>query len=86
MTIIEILGLVAGACTTIAFIPQIVKTYKSKSAKDLSSGMFLTFWIGIILWLIYGIIINDLPIIVANVLTFLLASTILMLKIRYRNQ
>ncbi|MDQ3536081.1 MAG: SemiSWEET transporter [Bacteroidota bacterium] len=86
MTIIEILGLVAGACTTIAFIPQVVKTYKSKSAKDLSSGMFLTFWIGIILWLIYGIIINDLPIIVANVLTFLLASTILMLKIRYRNQ
>lgn len=86
MNIIEIIGLVAGACTTIAFVPQVIKTYRSKSAKDLSSGMFLTFWFGIILWLIYGIIKNDLPIMVANTLTLVLATVILILKIKFIKQ
>ncbi len=83
---IEIIGLLAGACTTIAFVPQVIKTYKSKSAKDLSLGMFLTFWVGIILWLIYGFVVEDLPIVVANLLTLILASVILVLKVKYRNQ
>lgn len=88
MNIIQIIGLVAGACTTIAFVPQVIKTYRSKSAKDLSSGMFLTFWFGIILWLIYGIIKNDLPIMVANTntLTLVLATVILILKIKFIKQ
>lgn len=86
MTQIEVLGLLAGACTTIAFIPQVVKTYKSKSAKDLSAGMFLTFWVGIVLWLIYGLVVNDFPIIVANLLTFILAIVILFLKVKYRRE
>lgn len=84
MNLIDILGLIAGACTTVAFIPQVVKTFKSKSAKDLSLGMFFTFWLGVIMWLIYGFIKTDLPIIVANAMTLLLATFLLFLKFKYR--
>lgn len=86
MTSIEILGLVAGACTTIAFVPQVIKTYKSKSAKDLSLGMFLMFWIGLVLWLTYGVLVSDFPVIMANFLTLVLATVILVLKVKYKNQ
>jgi MtN3 and saliva related transmembrane protein len=81
---IQILGLVAGFLTTIAFVPQVVKTWKSKSAKDISLNMFLLFCLGVSLWLIYGIINNDLPIILANLMTLLLALCILYFKLRYK--
>lgn len=80
---IEILGLTAGSLTTIAFLPQLIQTWKSKSAKDISLGMFLLFTGGIILWLIYGIFMKDMPIILANSLTLVLASMILFFKIKY---
>ncbi|HCL57977.1 MAG TPA: hypothetical protein DHW82_13360 [Spirochaetia bacterium] len=83
MTMIEILGLTAGSLTTIAFLPQLIQTWKSKSAKDISLGMFLLFTGGIILWLIYGIFMKDMPIILANSLTLVLASMILFFKIKY---
>jgi len=83
MTPVVILGLVAGALTTIAFVPQVVKTWKSKSAKDLSLGMYSIFCTGVLLWLIYGFIIWDIPIIVANTITFSLAMTILYFKFAY---
>lgn len=84
MEIIEILGLLAGALTTISFLPQVVKTWKTRSAKDLSLGMFLIFWMGVILWLTYGILIEDTPIIVANALTLTLASVILYFKFTFK--
>lgn len=80
------LGIIAGTCTTIAFVPQVVKTYKSRSAKDLSTGMFLTFWTGVVLWLIYGIAVNDLPVILANLMTLVLASIMLILKFKFRKE
>jgi MtN3 and saliva related transmembrane protein len=61
----QIVGLVAGACTTIAFLPQVIKTWKTKTAKDLSLGMFSFFCFGVLLWLIYGIMMRDIPVIVA---------------------
>lgn len=85
MNVIQILGLAAGSCTTIAFLPQVIKTWKSGSAKDLSLGMFSFFCFGVLLWLIYGIIINDLPVILANLFTLLLASSLLYFKLRFRN-
>ena len=85
MDVIQILGLAAGSCTTIAFLPQVIKTWKSGSAKDLSLGMFSFFCFGVLLWLIYGIIINDLPVILANLFTLLLASSLLYFKLRFRN-
>ena len=83
MTMIEVLGLAAGSLTTIAFLPQLIQTWKSKSAKDISLGMFLLFTGGIILWLIYGIFMKDMPIILANSLTLVFASMILFFKIKY---
>ncbi len=86
MNVIQVLGLVAGSLTTAAFLPQVIKTWKSRSAKDLSLGMFSLFCLGVLLWLIYGFIQNDIPVIAANMLTLMLASTLLFFKLRFRDQ
>ncbi|WP_455209682.1 SemiSWEET transporter [Kaarinaea lacus] len=80
---VEIVGALAGTLTTIAFIPQVVKTWRSRSAEDISLFMFLLFSTGVALWLVYGIAIGSLPVIAANAITLLLAISILVLKIRY---
>jgi MtN3 and saliva related transmembrane protein len=76
----EWLGLVAGSLTTIAFVPQVYQTWKSRSAKDISLGMFLLFSTGVSLWLVYGIRIGAIPIIIANALTLILSLAILAMK------
>lgn len=78
------LGLVAGVLTTIAYLPQLIKTWKSKSADDLSWSMLIILCTGIVLWLVYGIYVQDVPIIAANIVTLFLAAIILVLKIRYK--
>ncbi|MDV3310383.1 MAG: SemiSWEET transporter [Cyclobacteriaceae bacterium] len=82
---IQMLGLVAGACTTIAFLPQVIKTWKSRSAKDLSLSMFSIFTLGVGLWLIYGFLDNNIPVIAANFITLMLAATLLVFKFRFRD-
>lgn len=77
------LGYLAGALTTIAFVPQLTRTWKTKSAEDISFGMLLTFTIGVLLWLIYGLLIRSPPVVLANVVTLILASAILALKIKW---
>lgn len=81
--LVTTLGLIAGTLTTIAFIPQITKTWKSKSAQDVSLGMLITFSTGVLLWLTYGLFIHALPVILANLVTFVLTLIILVLKIKY---
>ena len=81
---IQVIGLSAGFLTTIAFLPQVIKTWRSGSAKDLSLGMFSFFCLGVLLWLIYGILQRDIPVIAANFATLLLASTILYFKLRFK--
>lgn len=81
----EWIGILAGFCTTLAFLPQVIKTYRSRSARDLSLSMFSIFCTGIILWLIYGILIDDLPIILANSVTLLLAGILLFFKLSFRD-
>ena len=76
-------GLAAGFLTTIAFIPQVMKIWKTKSAKDVSLPMFVAFTIGVALWLAYGIITGELPIIVWNSVTLVFAATILVMKIKF---
>ncbi|MTI20437.1 hypothetical protein E1176_05325 [Fulvivirga sp. RKSG066] len=83
MSVVTLIGLVAAFCTTIAFLPQVIKSWKTKSAKDLSLGMFLIFSLGVFLWLVYGLLINDLPIIIANAFTLVLSSIILFFKLRH---
>jgi MtN3 and saliva related transmembrane protein len=75
------LGFIAAFCTTIAFIPQAVKIYKSKHTKDISLGMFSLLNIGIVLWLWYGLIIKSYPIIISNAVTLAFALYILITKI-----
>ncbi|MBM3573871.1 MAG: hypothetical protein FJX52_16165 [Alphaproteobacteria bacterium] len=80
---LNILGLAAAACTTFAFVPQVTKAWRSRSTKDISLGMFLLMVIGIVLWLLYGALRLDIPLIAANATTLALASTILYLKLRH---
>jgi MtN3 and saliva related transmembrane protein len=82
---ITILGLTAGVLTTIAYLPQLIKTWKSKSADDLSWSMLVVLCVGIILWLVYGTYVHDIPIIAANIVTFVFAGMILVLKIKYKS-
>jgi MtN3 and saliva related transmembrane protein len=80
---VELLGIIAGTLTTVSFLPQLVKIVKNKSAKDVSLLMFLIFTLGILLWLVYGILTLTLAIIIANSVTIILALSILILKIKY---
>jgi len=77
------LGLTAGTLTTAAFVPQLVKAWRSKSTGDLSWGMLVTFSTGVLLWLIYGVWIDSLPVILANAITLLLQAGIVSLKIKH---
>ncbi len=80
---IAIIGLIAGTCTTISFLPQVIKTFKTKETKDISMSMYIVLATGILLWMIYGILIKDLPVILANSISFVLAIIVLILKIKY---
>ncbi|MEH2294419.1 SemiSWEET transporter [Nostoc sp.] len=84
MDFLTILGLAAATLTTTAFLPQMFKTWQTKSAKDVSLVTLITFITGVFLWLIYGIYLQSLPIILANAVTFIFNLIILWLKIRYR--
>jgi len=81
MDIVNIIGSLAGCLTTIAFIPQVVRTWRTRSAQDISLFMFLLFTSGVLLWLIYGILLHALPIILANGITLALSTSILVMKV-----
>ena len=81
---IEIVGLVAAALTTAAFVPQVYKTWKTKSADELSLTMYLVFFTGIMLWLAYGILLISLSIILANIVTGILVLVLIYFKWRYK--
>ena len=82
--IMSYIGFFAAFCTTVAFLPQAIKVYKTRSTKDISLYMFLIFTVGVLSWLIYGLIINDLPVILANAVTLILSFFILIYKIKYK--
>lgn len=83
---IEVLGLVAGACTTAAVVPQIWKAWKTKEVEDVSPGMFFVLITGLGLWITYGVFKKDVPIIVTNGLAFILNSFMIYLIYRYREK
>ena len=83
MRFITIIGLVAATLTTSSFIPQVIKSWREKSAKDLSLGMFVIFCSGVFLWLVYGILNQDVPVILSNAITLVLVSILLVLKIKH---
>ena len=79
---IALIGYVAAALTTISFIPQLIQIIKTKDTKSISLPMYILFVIGIALWLVYGLLRMDWPIIIANIITLITASIILMYKIK----
>jgi len=84
MDAITAIGLIAALFTTASFFPQLIKIYKTKSTKDISKGMFTLTCGGVLLWFIYGVLLNNFPIIIANALAFVQAVVILIFKIKYK--
>lgn len=83
MDTLSIIGLTAAAFTTSAFIPQVIKAHTTKHTKDLSLFMFVVFSVGLMLWIVYGLMTNTLPIILANTITLLLSLYMVLLKVKY---
>jgi MtN3 and saliva related transmembrane protein len=77
------IGAVAGISTTGAFLPQVVRAWRTRSTHDISLGMFLLTVFGLVLWFIYGLVLNDWPLIIADAVSLIFAATILGLKLRY---
>jgi MtN3 and saliva related transmembrane protein len=83
MDLVGMIGVSAGTLTTIAFLPQVVKAWRTRSTRDVSLNMYLVLFIGIALWLLYGVLRADPPLILANAVTLLLAGAVLVLKLRH---
>ncbi|MFN3629176.1 MAG: SemiSWEET family sugar transporter [Casimicrobiaceae bacterium] len=83
MAATEVLGMLAGTLTTVSFLPQVVKIWRTRSARDLSWGMTIVFTLGVGLWLVYGLLIGAPAIIAANAVTFALTLSICLMKWRF---
>lgn len=81
--VIKLIGFAAATCTTVAYAPQAIKVWKTRSTGDISLGMFLVMVLGIALWLVYGLLSGDAPLVAANAVTMLLAGGILFMKLKY---
>lgn len=82
MSRLDILGYMAGILTTLSFVPQVVKTWKTRSTKDISLVWLFTFITGVSMWLLYGYFLGSIPIIVANSATLILVTLILAVKLK----
>lgn len=81
---IKVIGYTAAFCTTFAYLPQAIKTIKTKHTADLALPMVILLEIGIFIWLIYGIFIHDLPVTIANAVTLIFTTIILVMKLKYK--
>ncbi len=84
MNLIDLIGTLAAILTTASFLPQAIHTFQTKDVRGISLGMYSVFTVGVALWLVYGLLLQAWPIVVANVITLALASAILAMKLRYR--
>lgn len=80
---ITAIGFIAAVLTTVSFLPQVFKIWQTRSANDVSLGMYLLFTVGVALWLIYGIYMQSWPIILSNLITLILASAVLAMKLKF---
>jgi MtN3 and saliva related transmembrane protein len=83
MELVDFVGYSAATLTTVAFLPQVFQIWKSKSTKDLALPTLLSFIAGVSMWLVYGLLLNSAPVIVANTITLLLNLAILRFKLKY---
>ena len=84
MDTIVLVGYIAGAFTTLSFVPQVIRAWKLKETRDLSLAMLLLFALGVLLWTLYGVWTGSMPVIAANVITFILILVLLWMKIKYQ--
>ena len=84
MDLYTLIGLTAATCTTMSFLPQAIRVIKTKRTRDISLGMYVIFSFGTFLWLTYGILTKDIPIMSANSITFTLSLIILTMKLKYK--
>jgi MtN3 and saliva related transmembrane protein len=84
MNPIDPIGYLAAMLTTVAFIPQVLHTWRLRSANGISLGMYVVFTLGVVLWLLYGVLLGAWPIIIANAVTLALTTSVLVLAVRYR--
>jgi MtN3 and saliva related transmembrane protein len=84
MNLIDAIGTLAATLTTLSFLPQVIHTFRTKDARGISLGMYSVFVTGVSCWLVYGILLEAWPIIIANAITVSLALAILVMKLRYR--
>jgi len=77
------IGFIAGVLTTLSFVPQVIRTFRTKRADDLSYAMLLAFGLGVFLWVIHGVMVHSGPIIAANIVTLILVLVIAGLKLHY---
>ena len=80
-TTIEIIGMLAGLCTTGAFLPQVVKVWQTRSCSDISLVMYVILVIGLATWIAYGLLLGSMSVIIANIVTFFLAGAVLIMKL-----
>lgn len=80
---VEALGLAAGFCTTLAYVPQVLKAWRTRRTQDLSLGMYLVLALGVALWLAYGLLIGSLSVALANGVTLVLVLVVVALKLRH---
>jgi MtN3 and saliva related transmembrane protein len=83
MSGLTLLGLLAAMCTTLSFLPQVIKTWRTRSTGDISLAMFLVMVTGIVLWLLYGIFREDAPLVAANGVTLIFTGLILYFKLKH---
>jgi MtN3 and saliva related transmembrane protein len=81
---IQLIGMIAGILTSMSLMPQLIKTFKTKTAEEISLVMLFTLMLGIALWIYYGILRKDLPIIITNAFSFLLNVTLIGLRLKYK--
>ncbi|MBC8285036.1 MAG: SemiSWEET transporter [Nitrospinae bacterium] len=86
MSMTTMLGYFAGFLTTISFLPQVVKIWKSRSTSDLSLGMFSVFSVGVMCWLVYGFLLQEVPMIFWNAVTLILVLAILFMKLKFESK
>lgn len=77
----EIVGIVAGICTTASFVPQVIHTWRTRSVADISLRMYLLLCLGVSLWLVYGVLVGSLAVVLANAVTLVLAASVLGMKL-----
>lgn len=83
---IDVVGTLAATLTTLSFVPQAWRTWRTRDVAGLSVGMYATFALGVALWLVYGVLLGAWPIIIANTITLVLALMILGMRLRYRSR